>query len=294
MHRILLPLFAILMATYGVNAADEPPFIEYQPGTLPLILAAPHGGTLRPADVPNRSFGRVAQDSNTAEITLALAAQLEAKTGQRPHVILCRLHRTKVDCNREIKEAAQGDPAAETAWHEFHDACIQACETVTKDHGCGLFLDIHGHRHEEPRVELGYLLTAAQLTTSNSLLDADPAALSSTSIKELITRSGRSLSALVRGPNSLGSLLEARSFLCVPSPSKAAPTPGADYFSGAYDVQAHGSRDAGSVSAIQVECPWKGVRDTEANRKVFVEALADSLVQYFPAVFKMPLAKKQR
>ena len=77
MHRILLPLFAILMATYGVNAADEPPFIEYQPGTLPLILAAPHGGNLRPADVPNRSFGRVAQDSNTAEITLALAAQLE-------------------------------------------------------------------------------------------------------------------------------------------------------------------------------------------------------------------------
>ena len=129
---------------------------------------------------------------------------------------------------------------------------------------------------------------------SRNLLDADPAALSSTSIKELITRSGRSLSALVRGPNSLGSLLEARSFLCVPSPSKAAPTPGADYFSGAYDVQAHGSRDAGSVSAIQVECPWKGVRDTEANRKVFVEALADSLVQYFPAVFKMPLAKKQR
>ncbi|MCB1207671.1 MAG: hypothetical protein KDK97_00025 [Verrucomicrobiales bacterium] len=291
MHRLLLPL---ILAIGTGNSPAEQPFIEYQPGTLPLVLAAPHGGTLKPVDLPNRNFGRVAQDTNTAEIVLALAATLEAKTGQRPHVILCRLHRTKVDCNREIKEAAQGDPAAEAAWHEFHDACATACEAVTQLRGCGLFLDVHGHRHEEPRVELGYLLTANQLAMSNTALDQETTAIEQSSIRELVARSGRNLSALMYGPNSLGSLLEARSILCVPSPTKPAPTPGADYFSGAYDIQAHGSRDGGTVSAIQVECPWKGVRDTADNQRAFVAAMAESLLQYFPAVFKMPLATQKR
>lgn len=291
MHRLLLPL--ILATGTGIACAEQP-FIEHQAGTLPLVLAAPHGGTLRPGELPNRSFGRVAQDTYTAEIVLALAAALEVKTGHRPHVILCRLHRTKVDCNREIKEAAQGNPGAEAAWNEFHKACNTACETVTREQGCGLFLDIHGHRHEDQRVELGYLLTARQLELSNTALDGDALNGEKSSIRELITRSGRNLSALVRGPNSLGSLLEARSILCVPSPTKPAPTPGADYFSGAYDVQAHGSRDGGTISAIQLECPWKGVRDTPDNQRAFVAALAESLIQYFPAVFKMPLAPQKR
>ena len=32
-------------------------YIAYHPGTIPLILTAPHGGYMEPADIPDRGYG---------------------------------------------------------------------------------------------------------------------------------------------------------------------------------------------------------------------------------------------
>src|SRR5262245_4949000 len=83
-------------------------YIEYVAGDLPLILSAPHGGRESPEELPDRTEGTFAFDTNTQELARAVANELHARTGGWPHLIICRLHRRKVDCNREIVEAAAG------------------------------------------------------------------------------------------------------------------------------------------------------------------------------------------
>ncbi|SKA99461.1 hypothetical protein SAMN02745166_02947 [Prosthecobacter debontii] len=285
----------VLLGMWTLQAAGQTPdvsnYIESSPGTLPIILTAPHGGDLKPASLLTRRYGVTAKDSNTRELSLLIAQELEKRYGGRPHLVICRLHRSKLDCNRELTEAAQGDPTAIAAWQRFHAEAEAQEKAVIQRHGTGLTLDIHGHRHEDPRVELGYLLTSKLLNTvSDAQLDRDAHYRTLTSLRTLSGQTPHRFSDLIRGPSSLGALLEAKGFHCLPSPSK--PSPGqAAYFSGAYDITAHGSRDdAGPISAIQLECPWEGVRDTPAHQRRFAQALAECLGTYFETHFQRPLS----
>jgi hypothetical protein len=281
-----IPFFLLLLTSALI--AQTPTleqYIEVRPGTLPVILTVPHGGMLKPDNVLARRYGVTGMDANTIPLSEMIIEEMEARFGGRPHAIISRLHRTKLDPNREIKEAAQGDPMAEAAWHRFHDGARKACEAVMKRHGMGLLLDIHGHRHIDQRVELGYLVKAEQLKASDAELNADAALIASTSIRDLDKRSPQTFAQLLRGPQSLGGLLERHGARCLPSPTKAYPGLMAGYFSGVYDVAAHGSRDGGTVSAIQVECPWNNVRDRPDNQRLFARALVESLGVYFEVHF---------
>ena len=171
-----LPFVLLLALASGIAAAkdrarsDDGPFIEYLPGTLPLVISAPHGGYLKPAGMPDRQEGKVEQDGFTQEMARALREEFLARTGGTPYLIICRLHRVKVDCNREIKEAAQGNALAEKAWHEYHDAIEQAKAAVQTAFGAGLYIDLHGQRHAEGRVEIGYLLTPKELALDDEAI----------------------------------------------------------------------------------------------------------------------------
>jgi hypothetical protein len=279
---ILLLLFSAALHAQTPELAQ---YIEVRSGTLPLVLTVPHGGSLKPENLLARRYGVTGTDSNTIPLSEMIIEELQARFGGKPHAIISRLHRSKLDPNRDIKEAAQGDPTAEAAWHRFHESAQKACDLVMKKHGVGLLLDIHGHRHLDQRVELGYLIKGDQLKVTDAGLNANAALIKSTSIRELDKHSPQSFAELVRGPQSLGGLLEFRGFRCLPSPTKAHPALMAGYFSGAYDVLAHGSRERGTVSAIQVECPWNNVRDTPENQRRFARGLADSLGVYFEVHF---------
>lgn len=280
-------LFLLFTATLPAQSVEQ--FIEVRTGTLPIILTVPHGGGLKPENVLARRYGVTGTDSNTIPLSELIIEELESRYGGRPHVIISRLHRSRLDPNREIKEAAQGEPTAEAAWHLFHNSADKARDAVMRRHGLGLLLDIHGHRHLDQRVELGYLVTNEQLRPSDAALNADAALIASTSIRDLDRRSPVTFAELLRGPYSLGSLLEARGFRSVPSSDKPRPGIMASYFSGAYNVAAHGSCNGGTVSAIQVECPWNGIRDKPENQRRFAKALADALGVYFETHFGRPL-----
>lgn len=254
-------------------------FVEYHPGDLPLILSAGHGGALRPAAVPDRTEGVVTEDRNTIDLALGLRDALEERLGGRPHLVLSHLHRVKLDPNRELGEAAQGNPAAERAWWEYHTFLEMARNDVQADHPAGLYVDLHGHGHSIPRIELGYLLSAATLALDDQALSA-PEQVARSSLRSLVRTSGPTLAELVRGPLSLGARLEDMGIPAVPSP--ATPSPGGDpYFTGGYSTARHGSRDGGGVSGIQVEAHFEGVRDTPENRDRFAEVLADALAVFF-------------
>lgn len=280
--------------TAGIKAA-EPVFgtkkyIELAPGTLPLVISAPHGGALKPADMKDRTFGKVLRDGNTEELARAICDELDAQLGGRPHLVVCHLHRAKLDCNRELQEAAQGDAQAATAWQEYHDFVSRSCKAVEEQFGAGLYLDIHGHKHLRGWVELGYAQPAATLDLADEKLDADPAIAARSSVADADRRSPESFSALLRGASSLGTLIAAAGHPAVPS--TAIPTPGRnDYFSGGYSIQAHGSAKSGSISAIQIECPWS-VRESPAARKKFAVALAQCLAPWFKAHLGMDLKAK--
>ncbi|GAA5134229.1 hypothetical protein GCM10023213_05600 [Prosthecobacter algae] len=282
-------LLTLAASVLTLRAEEVSKYVDVRPGSLPIILTVPHGGDLKPANILARRYGVTAKDTNTAELSLIISEELKKLYGGTPHLVICRLHRSKLDCNRELSEAAQGDPMATATWKRFHDSAEEVEKQIARSHGAGLTLDLHGHRHEDERVELGYLISGSLLNTSDEALNSDPKFLRLTSVRELDLRSPQTFAQLIRGPQSLGAMLEARDFRSIPSPSK--PSPGkAIYFSGSYDIAAHGSRDGGTVSAIQVECPWNGVRDTEANQRRFAQALAAALGDYFKTHFQTPLA----
>lgn len=278
--RALLPTLVFATACAGKEPTD--PDIEVHAGDLPIILSAPHGGHLTPEEIPTRTTGRNGQDKGTRELTLDLADALEDLTGQRPIVVINNLHRRKLDANREIVEAAEGDPRAEAAWEDYHSAIAAAREEVVDRHEAGLFLDVHGHDHPNDWLELGYLLDNDDLAASDA--DLDGAGFEgTTSITELVDRSGQPLSALVRGEASFGARMEARGYASVPSPGT--PGPGDEaFYDGGYNTEQYGSLDGGTVSGFQLEYAGD-MREPAAVREQTAADTAEALVSWMREVY---------
>ena len=253
-------------------------YVEYVAGDLPIVLAAPHGGRLKPDSLPNRTNGVTEMDANTQELARAVADEFFARSGHRVHLVASHLHRSKLDPNREIKEAAQGHPAAERTWAEYHAAIRGALDAAIARHGFAFLVDLHGHSHPVARLELGYALGAKQLAVSDSAFDAAGLVAVST-LSDLHARLGGRASALVRGSGSLGDLFAQRGLRAVPSPSEPGPGSG-PFFDGGYTVRRHAGGDTPKVDGLQIECYRTGVRDTAENRAKFARIAAEVLSQF--------------
>ena len=253
-------------------------YIEFTAGDGPFILSAPHGGALTPAEIPDRTVGTFATDLNTDPMARAMANALLVESGRRPHLVISRLRRIKLDPNREVAEAANGNSAAIVAWREYHGFIEAAKAAAAAGHTRAFYVDLHGHGHAIARLEWGYLLGASTLNRSDNELNAGVFALQS-SIRHLAATSATSFAELLRGPASLGARFEAAGYPSVPSPTS--PSPGtAPYFDGGYSTARHGSSTCGAVSGVQLEMHYPGVRDTGPNRLAFAEAAARVLVEW--------------
>ena len=113
-------------------------YIEYHPGNIPIVLSAPHGGQLKPEEIPDRTYGTTVTDDNTYELTKVIMDTMKVRFGGTPHVILCRLKRTKLDANRDSVEAAQGNRYAIRAWQEYHHYINTAKKKVESELGLSL------------------------------------------------------------------------------------------------------------------------------------------------------------
>jgi hypothetical protein len=258
-------------------------WVEYTPGRLPVVLTAPHGGTQSPSDIPDRTVGTFTRDLGTDTLALRVAEALESRAGGRPHLVRLHLHRSKLDANREIEEAAQGNALAERVWHEFQLWTEAARFAVIEQGGEGLYFDLHGHGHDVQRLELGYLLSAADLARTDAELN-QPALVQQSSLRTLAGRSGRSHAELLRGASSLGALFEAEGFPAVPSPTQPGPG-GQPYFSGGYNTERHACSGGGPVCGFQLEANRQGVRSTPAEMRAFGEATARVLERFFTLVY---------
>lgn len=274
-------------------------YTEYQVGNISLILTVPHGGSLTPSSIPSRDAGcynevtktcvythscpsgavkdstnckvTTVKDLYTIETALTVAKEISRLTGgYSPHIIINHLSRTRLDPNRDKEEAAFRVPEAEQAWDEFMNFIGIAKSRMSP----GLLIDIHGQSHPEQWIELGYLISKANL-------DSGTFSAAVTSIHSLSKRLGNvPFETLLRGSRSLGKLIEEqnRSYVCVPSPTNPGPN-GGNYFSGGYIVGTHGSKLCGEVDAIQIELP-KWIRESE-ERPSFGIALAKALINFY-------------
>jgi hypothetical protein len=285
-------------ALSGCTTAHPEGWLEYRAGTLPIVLSAPHGGTLRPSSLDDRPDASTGGDTNTQELTLAVADALEARTGQRPHVVLMHLHRHKVEANVwTLAEGTAGQPEAEAAWLQYHRLIDHARQAVEWRYGRGLYVDLHGMAASRDTLELGYLLSGTGLAVDDDRL-AHPAyaansALRAAEARARQTGSGDSFAELLRGPDSLGGRLQSWGYEAVPSPANPWPVDEdgepRGYFDGGYSTGAHGARLGGTVDGVQIEHTWAGVRDTAENRATYAAALADSLERWLGRFQDLPL-----
>ena len=259
-------------------------YIEYFAGNLPIILSVPHGGREIPNEIPDRSWGTMVTDDNTYEMSKVLMDTMEARFGARPHVILCRLKRRKLDANRDSLEAAQENRFAHRAWQEYHYYIGSAKKKIESEFGSGLFLDIHGHGanpdgYYDLRTWLGYLMPGSVLDRSDEELNTTENS-NKTSIRALVDSSSFSFIEVLRGKNSFGSLMDSLRFYSVPSKKYPGPE-GSRYFSGGYNTLRHGSRDGGMISAIQIEAPKPGIREDQQTWSKFASALTTVVDEYY-------------
>ena len=280
----LLP-FLLFSQTYvpGQIYYDSTGYVKYRAGNLPIILSSPHGGDLQPSSIPDRNCSGCVylKDSWTKEITEGLYNKIISETGCYPHVIINLLHRKKFDANRDIIDAADGNPTVEIAWQTYHNFIDSAKNQIVEDYGRGLFLDMHGHAHTIQRIELGYLLSKNELQLTETTLNTNTY-IEESSIRALVEQNIQNFShsELLRGQYSFGTIMDDKGFPCVPSSSDPFPLGSEPYFSGGYNTQRHGSRDNnGEIDGIQIEMN-QSIRFDSIMREMLVDSLNSSINEY--------------
>jgi N-formylglutamate amidohydrolase len=272
---------------FGANS-----YVEYQAGSLPLVISVSHGGTLDPASIPDRTCNDAVNtmDAFTLETALEIKNQLFNSTGCYPHLVISHLKRSKLDPNRNIGDGACGNAQAERAWNEFHNFITRARNSANRQYANKtFFVDLHGHGNPIQRIELGYLLFDDELDLPDSTLNTSEY-INFSSIANLArnNRNNATHAQLLRGEQSFGTLLGDRGFPSVPSRNIPSPGTTTNYFSGGYITANHTSYAPGiAINGLQMELNFAGVRDTESNRAAFARAFSDAIIAYMNTHFEM-------
>lgn len=265
------------------SITDAASFIEYEEGNMPLILTVSHGGSQKPDWIKDRLCPDAVnvQDEFTLELAEEIVAAFATNGTYKPFVITNKLHRSKVDLNRNRFDATCGDPNSQRAYDTFHGFIQEAKASIDQQFSKGVLIDIHGHGHEIQRIELGYLLYEEELRENDDALNQE-LLLSYSSIQHLAVNNlkGFTHAELLRGSFAFGTLLQNRGFACVPSRSIPYPKSDEPYFSGGYITATHGSYSGGTIDAIQMECNRERVRNTAQNRKAFANAFVASILEF--------------
>lgn len=298
-----------------------------------VVISVPHGGSLKPSFVSTRSTShwscpssgcKTLKDSYTVEIANSLKEKFPQNFCRGAYFIINHLHRSKLDANRDIDEAAQGDPIAEDAWLHFHNfiqdaqaRVINTFGTVTNGAGVegarALLFDLHGYsgfdwdeNNGSPFIQWGYRLPSSSLDPDVSCPVDTNAAAADATLSHAMDLTGHSLECLVRGPGSLGSRVSSLldMGLCGAGlPSMEFPNPEAvktdptycqndsscGYYQGGYDVQVHKHYDwqngAGEeMTTVQAECP-RCIRFDAGAREQFANNLSVALCSFLQDVF---------
>jgi N-formylglutamate amidohydrolase len=275
----------------GQHYGDTLGHIDYLVGNTPVIITVPHDGILTPSSISDRTYGAMSRDLNTQKVAERFAFFFVQRSGGLfPHVIVSNLHRTKLDPNRDIEEAAQGDLGAIQAYNAYHSFIQTAIDSVETYFDSGILLDLHGHGHDIQRLELGYLLEPNDLDLGNIQISSSTY-IEKSSISQIASLSPANFSEVLRGPTSFGGLMVTKSysyssagsgtdvytFDAVPSTTTASP--GTDpYFTGGYTTVKY---SIGEINVIQIEANYDRARDTARSYGALGSAIEEALFDFY-------------
>lgn len=225
-------------------------------GDLPVLILAPHGGSLPIPGVPPRTNGVVSQDSRTLELARATIGQLEKLCGHRPYLVAARFHRKYTDANRAERDALEHD-AARPAYREYHArAAAFVAELRERFPRGALVLDVHGQIGDRDAIFRG---------TQNGL-----------TVQALVRRAGNEA---ITGTNSVLGGLALRGVKIIPPNTPPGSPPENRRYNGGFTVRTYGSHATNGVDAIQLEF-GSNLRTDAARREQVTRALAESVIAF--------------
>ena len=272
--------------TPGDIITDSQGYISYRVGNMPIIITVPHDGTLTPSTFPNRT-GSSARAENTRKVAEQFAYFFNANSnGLYPHIIYNNISRSKLDPDLNQMDGAQGNSYANLSYGTYHSFLQTAIDSVEAYFDTGILLNLVEHNHSNQKVELGYLLSASDLDLTNLQLNSYSAQSSVSQIADISTSS---FAEVIRGYNSLGTLIVGRSytsndvaysFEAVPTLDN--PTIGStDYSSGGYTIAQYGSSNGGKINGIDVATPFAGFRDNANAYRALAVILEESVKIFY-------------
>jgi N-formylglutamate amidohydrolase len=156
-------------------------YISYSRGNFPVIISIPHGGEYLLNSIPTRNNGILGIDKNTIEIGLMLAqrfkelSQMGTKVICEPSIIISKIHRSKIDFNREKDQAYEASSALASKFYLFyHNKLLQFIHSNLNLYGTSFLIDIHGF--EKSKRPAGYREVDLVIGTNNlkSLFPVEP------------------------------------------------------------------------------------------------------------------------
>lgn len=236
---------------------NRDPYLTYKAGNMPLIISAPHGGNMKPVSIPKRTYGVLERDSYSK----ALAESVLSRFYDKPYYIIANIHRNRVDLNRGVKEAAQGNYKATRIWDEWNEVITSYRNKILYTKSRALYVDIHSQGHDE-YFHLGYNVDAKDYVDL---------------YKGRINRLASSLDALgtntrelMFGEFSIKNLIESRGFKC------KMPVGDEGYYNGGRNITEY---NGNGLAAIQIECPISVLK----NNQNLVANAVHHAIQYFHA-----------
>ncbi len=230
-HLLLTATFAALLTSTTASASD---LILVEPGELPIILTAPHGGE---QDVPGcavrtpvgtRFVNR--PDQYTDRLARGIADELKRLTGKPPYLVMARFHRKFIDANRSAGEA-YGDPGCAAVYDAYHAAIRRQISEIRAQHPHAMLFDIHGQAAYPESILRGTHYGSA--------------------VSRLLARAG---AAAINGTDSVFGRFTAMGYRIVPL-NNTAPTDRveAQGYTGGHTIAFYGSNHQDGIDAMQLE-----------------------------------------
>jgi len=260
---------------------DISDMIKVSSGDIPLVISAPHGGTLTPNEIPNRSCSGITtvRDRNTTELADEIRYQMKQDFGVEPYIVLALIHRKKIDLNRDVDLATCGHTVGKEVWQEYHRKVEEAIQSAIEEYGGAIFIDLHGHGHEIQRLELGYLLNNEELRASYEGMGSTEDLVEESSLKNLINLiPDIDFQDVLTGEKAFGTIMENEGIPSVPSLQDPFPYPEEAYFNGGYNTRRYSSDDYPEVFGWQIEAHYNGVRNSDENRNAFAKAFSKAIM----------------
>ncbi len=256
----LMLTLAVSSASAQTYATNE--FLQVQRGELPIIITAPHGGSLAIPGVPRRLGPEVertsgkfvtGQDTRTFELATATAKRVEEITGKKPYLVASKAHRQFMDPNRPEKEGVEHEKAR-VVHAAFHGQVREFVDELRKQFPNGaLLLDIHGQATSAETIFRG---------TQNG-----------TTVMKMVERHG---AVALTGEESILGYLASKGIKVSPTNTPPGTPPESKGFGGGHIVRTYGSHTTNGVDAIQLEFGGgfrMDVKKREATAKTLAEAI---------------------